>query len=199
MATALNARHETLEDFLAWEREQPQRYERLSGVIRLMTGGTVDHNRIALNVADAFRQRLRGGNCEAFVNDIKVVTPAGDVMYPDVVVACGDIPGKATVLDAPVVIVEVLSESTAERDHGRKRWAYQTIPSLRHYVLVDQDEGGVEVTSPNADGTWQSVILRDLGDRLELTALKLEIGLEEVFARVAFPGAAAPSGTADAS
>ena len=98
------------------------------------------------------------------MNDVKVVTPAGDVMYPDVVVACGDLPGKATVVDAPVVIVEILSESTAERDHGRKRWAYQTIPSLRHYVLVDQDEGGVEVTSPNEDGTWQSVILRDLDD-----------------------------------
>jgi len=199
MATALNVRHRTLEDFLAWEREQPQRHERVSGVIRMMTGGTIDHNRIALNVADAFRQRLRDRSCEAFVNDVKVVTPAGDVMYPDVVVACGDIPGKATVLEALVVIVEVLSESTAERDHGRKRWAYQTIPSLRHYVLVDQDEGGVEVTSPNADGTWRSVILRDLGDRLQLTALEMEIGLEEVFARVAFPGATASSGTADAS
>ena len=151
-----------------------------------MTGGTIDHNRITLNVADALRQRLSDGNCEAFVNDMKVVTPAGDVMYPDVVVACGDIPGKATLLEAPVVIVEVLSESTAERDHGLKRWAYQTIPSLRHYVLVDQDEGGVEVTSPNANGAWQSVILRNFGDRLELTALKIEIRLEEVFARVAF-------------
>jgi Uma2 family endonuclease len=195
MTTALNVPHQTLEDFLAWEREQPQRYERVSGVIRMMTGGTIDHNRITLNFADALRQRLRDGNCEVFVNDVKVVTPAGDVMYPDVVVACGDIPGKATVLDAPVVIVEVLSESTAERDHGRKRWAYQTIPSLRHYVLVDQDEGGVEVTSPNADGTWRSVILRDLSDRLELMALKVEVGLEAVFARVAFPG----SGAADAS
>jgi Uma2 family endonuclease len=199
MATALNVRHQTLEEFLTWEREQPERYERVSGVMRMMTGGTIDHNRIALNVADAFRQRLRDGNCEAFVNDVKVVTPAGDVMYPDVVVACGDIPGKATVLDAPVVIVEVLSQSTAERDHGRKRWAYQTIPSLRHYVLVDQDEGGVKVTSPNPDGTWQSVILRDLGDRLPLAALKLEIGLEEVFARVTFPSATPRSGTASAS
>ena len=86
-----------------------------------------------------------------------------------------------------MVTIEALSESTAERDHGRKRWGYQTIRSLRHYVLVDQDEGGIEVTSPNPDGTWQSVILRDLGDRLELTALEAEIGLEEVFARVAFP------------
>jgi Uma2 family endonuclease len=142
MATALNARHQTLEDFLAWERAQPDRYERVSGVVRMMTGGTIDHNRITLNVADAFRRRLSGGDYEAFVNDVKVVTPAGDVMYPDVVVACGDIAGKA-------------------------------------------------------DGTWQSVILRDLRDRLELTALKLEIGLEEVFARVAFP--ATKSGSASAS
>jgi Uma2 family endonuclease len=199
MATALKVPGQTLEEFLTWEREQPQRYERLSGVIRMMTGGTIDHNRIALNVAEALRQRLRGGNCEAFVNDIKVVTPAGDVMYPDVVVACGDIPGKATVLDAPVVIVEVLSESTAARDHGRKRWAYQTIPSLRHYVLIDQDEAGVEITSPNADGTWQSVIVRSLGERLQLPALNLEIGLEEVFARVAFPGSTARSAAPDAS
>jgi Uma2 family endonuclease len=89
-------------------------------------------------------------------------------------------------------------ESTAERDHGRKRWAYQTIPSLRHYVLVDQDEGGVEVTSPNEDGTWQSVILRDLDDRLQLPALKVEIGLEQVFARVAFRGAPVGAGAKDA-
>ena len=199
MATALNRRHQSLEEFLAWEREQPQRYERVAGVMRMMTGGTLDHNRITLNVADALRQRLRGGACEVFVNDVKVVTPAGDVMYPDVVVACGDLPGKATVLDAPAVIVEVLSESTAERDHGRKRWAYQTISSLCHYVLVDQDEGGVEVTSPNEDGTWRSVILRDLGDRLQLTALKVEIGLDEVFAQVTFRGATAKAGGADAS
>jgi Uma2 family endonuclease len=199
MATALNRPHQTLEEFLAWEREQPERYERVSGVIRMMTGGTLDHNRITRNVADALWRRLQGSDCEVFTSDVKVVTPAGDVMYPDVVVACGDLPGKATALDTPIVIVEVLSESTAERDHGRKRWAYQTIPSLRHYVLVDQDEGGVEVTSPNPDGTWRSVILRDLSDRLGLSALKAEIGLDEVFARVAFRGVTAGAGAADAS
>jgi Uma2 family endonuclease len=198
MATALNRPHQTLEEFLAWEREQPERYERVSGVIRMMTGGTLDHNRITLNVADALRQRLRGGDCEVFVNDVKVVTPAGDVMYPDVVVACGDLPGKATTLDAPVVIVEVLSESTAERDHGRKALGLPDHPVVRHYVLVDQDEGGVEVTSPNPDSTWRSVILRDLNDRLGLSALKVEIHLEEVFAHVAFRAATAGAGAADA-
>jgi Uma2 family endonuclease len=199
MATALKVPRQTLEEFLAWERQQPQRYERVSGVTRMMTGGTIDHNRITRSTANALEQGLHGSNCEVFTSDVKVVTPAGDVMYPDVVVACGEIQGKATVLDAPVVIVGVLSESTAERDHGRKRWAYQTIPSLRHYILIDQDEGGVEVTSPNADGSWQSLIFRDLRDRLPLAALNLEIGLDEVFAGIAFPGSTANPGAADVS
>ena len=63
-------------------------------------------------------------------------------MYPDVVVACGEIPERQPSSRLPVVVVEVLSESTAARDHGAKRWAYQTIPSLQHYLLIDQDEAG---------------------------------------------------------
>lgn len=186
MAIVLDIRHETLAEFLEWEEQQPERYERVSGLVRMMTGGTIDHNRITLNVADALRRRLAGGNCEAFVNDVKIVTPAENVMYPDVVVACGAIPGKATSLENPVIIAEVLSPRTAARDHGPKRWAYYQIPSLRHYVLIDQYEGGVEVASPDPDGTWRSVVIQQLDASFRLDALNLEIGLEEVFARVAF-------------
>jgi Uma2 family endonuclease len=182
---AFELRHVSLEAFLAWEQLQPERYERVGNVVRMMTGGTINHNRITLNVAEAFRRRLDGGSCEVFTSDVKVVSPDGDVMYPDVVVACGDIPGDATTLDAPVVVVEVLSDSTADRDHGPKRWAYQTIGSLRHYVLIAQDMPTVEVASRDPDGTWRSVVQRDLGARFRLEALELDIGLEEVFARVA--------------
>jgi len=197
MATALDDRHRTLADFLAWEEQQTERYERVCGVVWMMTGGTIDHNRITLNVSDALRQRLRGGKCEAFVNDIKVVSPEEDVMYPDVLVACGDVGGQATLLEAPVVVVEVLSPSTASRDHGRKRWAYQTIASLEHYLLIDQNQPVVEVASRTADGSWRSVIHRGLEGRAQLTALGLEIGLDEIFARVTFASAAAEAGPTD--
>jgi Uma2 family endonuclease len=196
MATAFDVRPRPLADFLAWERQQPERYERVSGVVRMMTGGTVDHNRIALNVADALRQRLRTSSCETFVSDVKVLSPAADVMYPDVVVICGEIPGKATELETPVVVVEVLSESTAERDHGRKRWAYQTIPSLRHYVLIDQNEPAVEVASRSDDGSWRSLLHRGLDARLRLDALGVDLGLDEIFARVTFTPAS-PRGEAE--
>jgi Uma2 family endonuclease len=194
MATAIDLGHRSLDEFLAWERAQPERWERVAGVVRMMTGGTINHNRITLNVADALRQHLRGGSCETFVSDVKVVSPGNDVMYPDVVVACGDIPGHTTKLEAPVVVVEVLSDSTASRDHGPKRWAYQTIPSLRHYVLIAQDAPTVEVASRDPDGTWRSVIHRSLDARLQLAALDLDIGLDEIFARVALsPASSEPS------
>ena len=194
MATALDFRHVSLDDFLAWEEEQPERYERVAGVVRMMTDRTAAHNRITRNVASALDRRLQGSGCEAFTSDLKVVSPAGDSMYPDVVVACGGVPGKATKIDAPAVVVEVLSASTAGRDHGPKRWAYQRIPSLRHYVLIAQDEPAVEVASREADGTWRSVLLRGLEGALRLEALGVEIGLDEVFGRVSFE----PSGAATA-
>ena len=86
-----------------------------------MTGGTLGHNRIKLNVYSALRTRLAGSGCEAFAFDVRVVTPRGDVMYPDVVVACGERRNKDKEVSDPVVLVEVLSDSTAARDHGYKR------------------------------------------------------------------------------
>ena len=186
MATALDDRHRTLVDFLAWEEQQPERYERVGGRVRMITGGTIDHGRITRNVALALDRRLRERNCEVFTSDIKVVSPEDDVMYPDVQVACGELSGKATRLEAPVVVVEVLLESTAARDHGPKRWAYQTIASISHLVLIDQSKPGVEVSTRNEDGSWRSVIQRGLEGRAQLPALGIEIGLDEIFARVTF-------------
>jgi Uma2 family endonuclease len=180
MATQI--RHETLAAFLAWEEQQPERYERVGARVWMMTGGTLAHNRITLNLVIALQGRLKPP-CEAFSTDVKVITPGEDVTYPDVVVACGTFADHATLLTEPVVIVEVLSQSTAARDQGFKRWAYATIPSLRHYVVIVQDEPVVEVASPNPDGSWRSVFHRGLGARLRLDALKVEIGLDEVFVR----------------
>lgn len=194
MATAVDLGHRSLHDFLDWERAQPERWERVAGVVRMMTGGTVVHNRITRNCARVLETALQGSECEVFTSDMKVVSPQGDAMYPDVVVACGDIAGDATALDAPVVVVEVLSDSTADRDHGHKRWAYQTIPSLRHYALVAQDTPTVEVASRDPDGTWRSVIHRELGARLRLETLDVDIGLDQIFARVALaPASREPS------
>jgi Uma2 family endonuclease len=112
-----------------------------------MTGGTLAHNRIALNLLSALRTRLSGSSCEAFAFDVRVVTPRGDVMYPDVIVACGERRDTDKEVSDPVVVIEVLADSTAARGRGSNRWAYGTIPSLRHYVLVAQDRPEAEVAT----------------------------------------------------
>lgn len=183
MATAFARDTRSLDDFLAWEAEQPERQERIGGVVHAMVGGSLDHNQISMNVAYGFRRRLPP-ECRAFMSDVKVVTPAKDVMYPDVLVACGAFDGKSTWLETPVVLVEVLSPSTQRLDHTRKRWAYASIPSLRHYVLVDQDEPVVEVASSQDDGSWLSVIHRDLEAVAALPALGIELPCREIFAGV---------------
>lgn len=96
MATALDLRHCALADFLVWEEQQPEWYERVDGVVQVRIGDTVDHNRITLNVAQMLERQLWEHGCEVFTSTIKVTSPTDDVMYPDVVVVCSEIPGKAT-------------------------------------------------------------------------------------------------------
>ncbi len=178
-------RNMTLEQFIEWESQQENRWERLYSVTRMMTGGTIDHNRITRNLAAALASRLPA-QCEVFTSDVKVISPTGDVLYPDVVVACGPIYGQANQLQKPVLIAKVLSQSTAERDHGRKRWAYQTMKSLQHYVLVDRNEPIVEVSARDQDVTWRSVIHQSLTDQAAMPAIDVVIPLAEIFDRVSF-------------
>jgi Uma2 family endonuclease len=97
----------TLEEFLAWEREQPERYEYDRGIVRMMTGGSLDHSTIASNLWTALRDRLRGRGCRAFRGHAKVI--ANDsIRYPDLSVTCSLVRGDADVVLDPVVVVEVL-------------------------------------------------------------------------------------------
>jgi Uma2 family endonuclease len=183
----------SLPDFLAWEEAQPLRHERVGGHVWAMTGGTLGHNAIALSLVFALRQRLADTPCRVFAMDVRVVTPRGDVMYPDVVVVCGEHLDTDKEVSDPLLLVEVLSPSTAESDDSFKRWAYSTIPSLKHYVLIAQNRAEAEVST--ADGeTWRSVILRDAAASLRLDALGLEIPLAEVFAGIDLAGESRAAG-----
>ena len=184
-----------LAEFLAWEEAQPVRHERIGGAVFAMTGGTLGHNRITLNVYSALRRLLQGTDGEAFAMDARVVTPRGDVMYPDVVVARGARRDSDKEIRDPVVVVEVLSGSTEERDHGFKRWAYATIPSLKHYVLIAQDRAEAEVSSGDGE-VWRSLYRRDASAVLRLEALGLEVSLGEALGGVELTDPQPPRGQA---
>lgn len=144
----------TMEAFLDWEAGQDERWEKLGNLIRAMVGERAAHNLIALNIASALRAALKGTRCTVFMENVKAVSPAGDVMYPDVMVTCGAVsPDQLSVPD-PVAIFEILSKSSEQFDRGAKFEAYRSIPSLRHYVLVDQGRPSVEPFTVDEGGRW---------------------------------------------
>jgi Uma2 family endonuclease len=167
----------SLEGFLAWEERQKLRYERVGGVVRAMAGGTRAHDTIAGNLRFSLRQQVRRRGCQDFGSDVKVVSPRGDVMYPDVTVRCGRRDDRATTVEDPILVAEVLSESTS------KRLAYKSIPSLRVILYVAQDQARVDVVRRGADGRWDDgEPAVGLDAVLALPELGIDLPLAELYA-----------------
>ena len=169
----------TLEELLEWERQQPDRYEYVGGILRAMVGGSLAHNTIALNIASSLRARLRDGPCRAFMENAKVAT-AEAFTYPDVVVTCSSIDWRSDVVPEPLLIFEVLSRSTQDYDQGSKWLAYQTIPSLLQFVLVSQDTQFV-VTYTRDSAAWRYGTLRGPQAELALASIGARLPLADIY------------------
>jgi Uma2 family endonuclease len=169
----------TVDDFLAFEAEELERYEFVGGVVRMATGGTAAHSAIKGNVVFALDEALRRGPCRALVSDLKVLTPAA-VMYPDVLVTCRSLAPDDDRLSDPTAVVEVLSPTTERHDRIEKWREYQRITSLRHYVLVEQKERRIEVYSRDRDG-WQLAVVEPPDDAVVLKAIGAKLSLEAIY------------------
>lgn len=173
----------TLDAFLDWETRQPERFELVGGVVRLMAGGSEDHDRISGNIFAALRVRLRGTPCSAHQSNLKVLSrAAGAVMYPDAFVRCGPREGGRGAVDDPVIVVEVLSEGTAKHDLTRKRLAYEAISSLRRILYVSLDEARVDLRVRGEGGIWRDDdAVEGLDADLTLPELDLVLPMGEVY------------------
>ena len=184
----------TLEEFLAWEERQPSKYEFVNGEPRLMTGVTQGHDRIVMNVAIALGGKLRGSPCRPAGSDLRVVTGNGNVRYPDVVVDCGPFRREARDVSEPVVILEVLSRSTAWTDLHEKLRDYDATPAVRQYVVIAQDEPKLVVWERHPSGRLALASSLDgLDGTLTLASVGAELRMYEIFEGLGFePGAATP-------
>lgn len=146
----------TPEEYLAWADTQPERYEYLDGMVYAMTGGTLPHTDIALNIASTFRSRLRNTGCKVRMADARVhVQDANAYFYPDVVVSGADRDREATdAIREPSLIIEVLSLTTASYDRGDKFKRYRQLPSLREYLLIDSTQVSVDRYHLNDANEW---------------------------------------------
>ncbi len=176
--------HYSMEDYLSVEEMSAVRHEFLNGEIFAMAGGTPEHAALSASVLVLLGTRLRGGSCRPYSSDLRVrVLATGLATYPDVAVICGEVardPTSLTHVTNPCVLIEILSQSTADYDRGEKREHYQQIVSLREYVLIEQDLRSIEVDARLDDGTWQHTIYR-AGDIAELPFLALQFSVDEVY------------------
>lgn len=173
----------SLDEYREWERRQPTRHELIAGAIVAMTGARAGHVRMVGRLLERLRRHLRGSDCEAFSNDLRLVVPLGDAFYPDIVVVCGDARPRdeEDEIAAATVVVEVISPSTAQLDDTRKRWGYMSLPMLAHYVLVDPLRMECEVVSREPDGSYRGQRFAAPDDLLTLPALSFSVRLADLY------------------
>lgn len=147
----------TVEEYLQFEEKSQIKHEYLNGNVYAMTGGTRAHSLIITNITTTLHGRLKGSSCAVYSSNLKVrVDATNGYYYPDVLIDCGKFSPSDVSTKTPVLIVEVLSPSTAATDRREKLFAYQQIPSLKAYVLVGQKTKSIDVYR-RADGDNWSV------------------------------------------
>lgn len=181
----------TLEEYFRLEEQSEIRHEYYRSEVFAMAGASREHNRIAIDLLTALNISLQGGPCEVFDSDMRVkVSETGLYTYPDISVTCGDSQfDENAPLDTllnPIVLVEVLSESTEAYDRGGKAQQYRQISSLREYVLVSQNEPRIEVQRWQDDGPWTISDYAGVDAILELPSLDCAIPFAEIYRRVDF-------------
>ena len=180
----------TTVEYLRTERESDTKSEYLNGDIFSMAGASRAHNQITSNLVVALAGKLSDRPCSVYVSDMKVRTKTRETnkySYPDVVVTCGDESFEdenSDVLLNPLVIIEVLSESTEAYDRGLKFFHYQLIPSLRDYLLVTQDYCRVEHYQRRDDNQWVYSEYHDLEDEVQIATLDCIVSTAEIYRRV---------------
>jgi Uma2 family endonuclease len=172
-------------EYLAREAESPTRHEWLDGVIYDMSGSTPDHAGLAAAVLGELGNQLRGKRCRVYTADLKVrVLATGLSTYADVSVVCGALevdPDDRNAATNPVVVVEVLSDSSEAYDRGEKFGHYRRIPSLAEYVLVSQRSPRIEVFRKNEAGKWVLAEEASAGEVAPLLSIGCALSVDEVY------------------
>ena len=146
----------TFEEYLAVEEVSRVRHEFLDGEIYAMAGGTPEHAALSAAATSMLGAALKGGPCRVYSSDLRVrILATGLATYPDVTVICGPSerdPKSPTHVINPKLVVEVLSEGTADYDSGEKLEHYKKVPALEAIMLVDHRERRVELWTRAAAG-----------------------------------------------
>jgi len=176
-------------EYLAMERVADYKSEYYNGEIFAMSGGTADHSVIKVNFVVELGQHLRNNPCHLFDSDMRLYIARSEMYtYPDAMVVCGKIefaPKQKDALTNPILIVEVLSESTRAYDRGAKFNFYKQIPTLQEYVLVESESAHAECYRRAGD-LWTIETYDDLEAIVHLESIEGMIPLKQIYSKVSW-------------
>ncbi len=188
MTQTLEQRTYTREEYLDFEVTSEERHEYVNGEIRLMTGGTPNHNEITSNLLVALKLQLKGKPYRIFVTDQRLWVPNRNLhTYPDVMVVEKPLQlqtGRTDTVINPCFIAEVLSKSTQDYDHGEKFSAYRTIDSFREYLLIDQYSIHIEHYVKTAANQWLLSEYDDPNITVSLNAFEAQIEIVTLYENI---------------
>jgi len=181
--TAAPRLHYTFREYVRFETDARERHEFVDGLILAMAGGTLEHARRCAKVIELLGAALSRRRCSVYDSNARIrVRASGNAYYPDASVICGRLevdPEDALSATNPSVLVEVLSESTAEYDRTDKLTDYQRIASLRHVVHVAHDARRIDLWT-RTDGGWDATSWFE-GDQLPLDAIECRLDVSSIF------------------
>jgi Uma2 family endonuclease len=188
----------TLEEYFDLELSSNERYEYWNGEVFCMSGVSQEHDQIEGNIYLSLRLALRERECRVFTANIRIKVPSlPPYRYADVSALCGQASfekiGRVDALTNPMLIIEVLSESTEAYDRGDKFTHYKSITSLREYLLVAQHRPHVTQYVKKEDGSWSYREVNDLSMSLHVPSVDCVLELGEVYRDVTFPAAPPPN------
>ena len=180
------ARGMTIPEFLAWQAGQRDRYELVDGRPVAMTGARLRHDRVTVNALSEIRRQLRanGNPCDVFTADIGILTVPGHLRRPDVSVLCPPFDENALTSHRPRLVVEVLSDSTAQIDRLVKLGEYQTLETLDYIVFADPSCVDVGFWYRDEDRAWRNRVFQEQAATIEMPNLGLSVSLASLYERV---------------
>ena len=176
----------SVEDYLEGEKISPVKYEYVEGEVYAMAGTSDNHSRICINLTTVLSIHLRDSKCEPFAGETKVRVTSKVYYYPDVLVSCEDDPENPYFRNAPILIIEVTSPSTAHIDRREKLLFYQQMPSVQEYAVVDQHKINIELHRRQSNGGWITYYFDESDAEIEFQSVKLTLPISEIYRRVRF-------------
>jgi Uma2 family endonuclease len=179
------------EEYLEHETLAAEKHEYYNGEIVPMAGASINHNRIVRNIVVALSIAFKAAAYEVFSTDLRLWVPARNTYtYPDVLVVAGPPlhhDERSDTVTNPVMLLEVLSDTTSHYDRGEKFVGYRTLPSLRDYLLVDQSRCLVEQFARVEQNKWLLTEYHEMEQVVELSFEPIRLALRDIYERVEFP------------